>query len=84
MYRIGNINIRAINITELRAHLPKYLSNAQKGTEILVTSHGHVIARILPPIDPQIEAQKKLKELRKHCKVNDVISPIAEDWDAEK
>ena len=73
-----------VNITELRSHLPKYLATAQKGSEILVTSHGKIIARIIPPLDTKNEAISKLKKLREHCKVGDVISPIDEKWDSEK
>jgi len=76
--------MRAINVTELRNHLPRYLSSVQQGAEILVTSHGHVIARILPPENTQRNALNQLKELRKHAEIGDITSPIDEDWDAEK
>lgn len=76
--------MREVNITELRSHLPKYLSSAQRGTEILVTSHGHVIARIMPPVDLQREASEQLKELRTRCHVVDVVSPIEETWESEE
>lgn len=73
-----------VNITELRNHLPKYLSSVSQGKEILVTSHGEAIARIMPPIDAHAEAVKKLKELRHLCTVGDVMSSIDEHWNAEK
>jgi prevent-host-death family protein len=73
-----------VNITELRNHLPKYLSDVTKGDEILVTSHGKVIARILPPMDMRQEAKKRLCDLRKICKVGDVIAPIEDPWQAEQ
>lgn len=73
-----------VNVTELRNHLPQYLSSVEKGNEILVTHHGKVIARIVPPTNKKKDAQKKLIELRKKCKIGDVISPIDEEWDAEK
>lgn len=76
--------MHTVNITELRSHLPQYLSNAQKGTEIAVTLHGRVIARIMPPVDTKQEAQKKLHQLRKHCQVGDVVSPSQEKWEAEQ
>jgi prevent-host-death family protein len=76
--------MQAVNVTELRNHLHKYLSTAHQGTEIWVTLHGQVIAKIVPPEDTQAEALKQLTVLRKKCKVNDVISPIDESWDAEK
>jgi prevent-host-death family protein len=76
--------MREVNVTELRNHLPGYLSKVQKGDEILVTAHGRVIARILPPVDTRGDAIKQLKELGKRCKVGDVVSPIDEDWESEK
>lgn len=54
-------------------------TSAQKGTEVLVTWHGQVIARILPPCDTKNEALNQLKKLRSRCKIKDVISPINED-----
>lgn len=73
-----------VNITELRNHLPKYLLEVIKSGEILVTSHGKVIARILPPVETRQEAKKKLSDLRKICKVGDVITPTGDKWKAEK
>lgn len=76
--------MKLVNVTELRNHLPQYLSTVQKGHEILVTSHGQVIARIVPPIDTKLSAQNELRALRKNCDVGDVISPVDDKWDAEK
>ena len=73
-----------VNITELRNHLHEYLNSAKQGTEVLVTWHGEVIARILPPIDTQKEALKQLKKLRSQCKIADVISPIDEKWQEDE
>ena len=76
--------MRSINVTELRNHLPKYLSSVRRGQEILITLHGEVIARILPPANTRENAQRQLRVLRKHAKIGDVISSINEKWDAEK
>jgi len=75
--------MNAVNVTELRNHLPSYLEQVQKGSEILVTSRGHVIARLLPPLDAKSAALEQLKLLRKKCKIGDVVSPLDENWDAE-
>jgi prevent-host-death family protein len=82
MYR--GEKMRVVNVTELRNHLPKYLSFVSMGNEILVTSHGNVIARILPPADSKSDAITALKKLRKRCRIGDVIAPIDEDWEAEQ
>lgn len=76
--------MRSVNVTELRSHLPKYLSSVQKGHEILITLHGEVIARIVPPVDTRLAAQQQLKQLRKRSKVGDVVSPVKVKWDVEK
>jgi prevent-host-death family protein len=76
--------MRAVNVTELRGHLQKYLNSVQKGAEIEITLHGEVIARILPPIDTKKEAIKQMESLRKICKIGDVVSPLDEKWDANK
>ncbi|MCX7115026.1 MAG: type II toxin-antitoxin system prevent-host-death family antitoxin [Gammaproteobacteria bacterium] len=61
------------NITTLRNELPKYLHYVQLGEHIMVTSHGKVVARIMPPLDASKEAKSQLKQLRKTCHVGDVI-----------
>lgn len=76
--------MHAVNVTELRNHLPRYLSEVQRGDEILITLHGHVIARIVPPTDTKHEARQQLLKLRKKCTVGDVVSPLDEKWEAEK
>jgi prevent-host-death family protein len=77
-------NAMQVNVTQFRNHLQKYLEQAHKGSEILITLHGSVIARILPPINTQEQAKKELLKLRQNCKVLDVVSPVDEKWDAEK
>ena len=76
--------MRQVKITELRSNLPAYLGQVQAGEEIVVTSHGKAIARILPNQDIREAAKKQLKALRKKTSVGDVISPIGEAWGAEK
>ncbi len=70
--------MKQINITEFRQHLSSYLSSVQKGAEIMITSHGRVIAHIVPPADPQKKAQERLHALRQHAFVGDVTSSIDE------
>ena len=73
--------MQQINVTELRSHLHKYLEKVQKGTEVHVTWHGEVIARIVPPTNKKKEAINRLKAIREHSKITDVVSPIDEDWE---
>ena len=76
--------MRMVSVTELRKQLPSYLKQAQRGEELLVTSRGRVIVRIVPSTDARQSAKAKLRELRKRCHVGDVVSPIQAKWDAEQ
>ena len=75
---------RQISVTELRQNLPTYLASVYSGSTIEVTSHGKVIARIVPSGDASQEAQEKLRKLRGKAVVGDVVSPLDVDWDAER
>ncbi len=76
--------MRTVSVTELRKQLPSYLKQAQQGEELLVTSRGRVIARILPSEDMRQSAKAKLQEFRKRCRVGDVVSPIRAEWKAKQ
>ena len=41
--------MKAINVTELKAHLSKYLRMASRGTQILVNDRDEPIAQLGPP-----------------------------------
>lgn len=41
--------MKAINVTELKAHLSRYLRLASKGTRIVVTDRSDPIAELGPP-----------------------------------
>ena len=72
-----------VNVTELRQHLPSYLDRVQLGEEIEITSHGKLIARIVPVRDEAAAALERLIALRGQCALGDVMSPSGEQWDAE-
>ena len=74
--------MREVKVTELRNRLHEYLECLPKEKELLVTWHGKVIARILPPLNKKKEALKQLENLRNHSKMTDIISPIDEEWEA--
>ena len=76
--------MQSVNTTELRNHLPKYLADVTNGDEIYITSHGRIVARILPPLDECQEAKKELLRIRKTCTMTDVVSPIGVKWDADQ
>lgn len=74
----------AVNVTELRQNLPAYLADAQQGREIVVTSRGKVIARIVAGGDASQEARERLLAARKRCRIGDVLSPTGVAWEAEQ
>jgi prevent-host-death family protein len=73
-----------VKVSELRQNLPAYLAEVQKGEEIEVTVHGRVIARIVPEEDRRAAARQFLKSLRETAKIDDIISPSGDVWNAER
>ncbi len=72
-----------VNIIKLKQQLPIYLDQAHAGDEVwIVSKSGKVIARLLPPVDEQVDVLAQLKQLRERCVVGDVISPIDENWNS--
>jgi prevent-host-death family protein len=71
-----------VNITDFRANLLTYLNKAQHGEQITVTSNGHLLATVIAPIDQKRMAQRKLESLAKTAKINDVLSPIGDQWES--
>ena len=73
-----------VNVSELRNHLPEYLTRAESGEEILVTRRGRVIARLAPVTAAREQAKQRLAALRADARVGDVVSPITSDWAAQR
>lgn len=44
---------RTINVSQLRDNLATYLSAAEQGQEVIVTSHGRAVAKISPVEQPR-------------------------------
>jgi prevent-host-death family protein len=74
--------MNAVNITELRQHLPAYLKQVQAGHEIAITLHGRTIARIVPDSDVSAReaATVRLANLRGTMIVGDVLTPLDTEW----
>ncbi|MDO8723665.1 MAG: type II toxin-antitoxin system prevent-host-death family antitoxin [Syntrophales bacterium] len=73
--------MQEIKVTELRSKLPAYLRKVQEGEEMLLTSRGKAIARLVPVTDERVSAREQLALLRKKCRVGDVVSPLGEKWE---
>lgn len=74
-----------VNVTELRQNLPTFLRRVTMGEVIGITSHGKLIARLLPLADPSLEANNGLN-LRGKVLLGDVESPVSETepWNADE
>lgn len=72
----------AVNVTELRQHLPDYLKQVQLGEEIAITVHGKTIARLVPDHNEtkREAALKRLSALRGKMIVGDILSPCTDIW----
>ncbi len=75
--------MQQVNVTELRNHLPHYMSQVQKGVEFIVTSHGKSIARLVPEISNAEEAYKRLMQLRGTMIKGDIVNPVEVEWNAD-
>jgi len=72
-----------VSVTTFRKHIPDYLGKVLKGEDISLTSHGKVIARLVPPADEGQSAQEQLAALRGGITyIGDIISPIDVEWEA--
>lgn len=74
--------MKRVTVTELRNSLASVMRRVAEGEEIVVTSRGKAIARIVPAEDPRLEHRRALEELRARSWVGDVLTPIRGAWDA--
>ena len=58
--------MREIQASEAKTHLPQLLDEVERGATLIITRHGHRIARIVPEPDRrQAEIDKALAAIRK-------------------
>lgn len=73
-----------VSVTTFRNHISDYLDKVRKGEDIALTSRGKVIARLLPPEDERQNARQRLAALRATSRIDDVISPLDEEWEVSR
>ncbi|MCK6559032.1 type II toxin-antitoxin system Phd/YefM family antitoxin [candidate division KSB1 bacterium] len=76
--------MQSIAVSDFRANLMQVLKQIERGQEIAITSRGREIARLVPPTNAMEKAREKLVELRQTAVVFDVVSPIADEWEASR
>ena len=74
--------MQAINISDFRANLSKYLKIASAGEPINLASNGKILATITPPLNQKELARKELNSLASTARIQDVTSSIDSQWDA--
>jgi prevent-host-death family protein len=74
--------MQQVNVTEFRNHLPAYLKIVKNGEALALTSHGKVVARLVPESDEAQKAREWLASIRPDSWVGDVTSPLDETWEA--
>ena len=77
------MTMQSVSVATLKAKLSRYLEAARKGKEIVVTSHRHSIARIVPmEKGPEqleiIPARKPVLTLRKIKGISLDFDPLAD------
>lgn len=59
-----NMTMDTVNIATLKEKLSYYLKVVQRGQEIVVTSHRHQVARIVPAAAPLSEIREPLRPVK--------------------
>ncbi len=73
--------MNSIAVSDLRANLMKVLEQIKKGAQIQITSHGKVVAKLVPAEEAQVTAKKELLKISKTAILEDIISPIDDSWE---
>ena len=74
--------MKTVGVSAFRENLVSYLKQVQKGTTLILTSHGKQVAVLTPPDTARKQSVLQLKELGKTAEIGDIISPVSEDWEA--
>jgi antitoxin (DNA-binding transcriptional repressor) of toxin-antitoxin stability system len=75
--------METIAVSVLRSKLMRVLREIESGSTINITSRGKVIARLVPPGFSRKKAKDKLRTIGKTAVLNDLMSPIDDEWKAE-
>ncbi len=73
--------METVRVSKLREHLVSFLKRVELGEDIIITSRGRRVARLVPLEDRMKKAREALQQLRKNAVVGDVISPVGERWE---
>lgn len=71
-----------VGVSALRDNLSMFLDKVKKGEEILITSRGRDLAKIVPIESHMEKSREKLREIGKTAYIGDILSPIDEEWES--
>lgn len=73
--------MREIQASEAKTHLPQLLDDVERGETLIITRHGHTIARIVPEagrrqeeVDKALGTIRALRERNGRVKVEELLS----------
>jgi prevent-host-death family protein len=64
--------VNTVNVATLKEKLSYYLGLVKRGQEVVVTSHRHRVARILPVNSPSLEIQEPTRPVKDLSKIKGV------------
>jgi prevent-host-death family protein len=74
-------NMREIQASDAKTHLPQLLDDVERGETLIITRHGRAIARIVPEahrrqeeIDEAVEAIKELRKRTGKITLDELLS----------
>ncbi len=70
----------ATAISDFRAHISKYLAIISKGKEVIITSRGKAVAKVIPPENKSVNARKKLEKLSETAVIKNITDPVSAEW----
>lgn len=75
--------MQTTTISKLKASLSAYLRQVKAGEEVIITQHGHPVARLLPP--SPVSLPEYLQDMEKTGLVKRGKQPLPDDfWDLQR
>jgi prevent-host-death family protein len=70
-----------VPIAEAKAKFSELVKRAEAGEEVLVTRHGKVVARLLPPERKQEDKPSLIGALKGKIWISDDFDELGPEWD---
>lgn len=70
-----------VPIAEAKAKFSELVKRAEAGEEVLVTRHGKVVARLMPPESPSDDKPSLIGALKGKVWIADNFDELGPEWD---